>query len=67
MKIAAGTYDTEIIIDLINQVIQDNEDLETYKRKTKLVLSNGKNFFQEVPKVIDRCTRKDCFSASRRN
>ena len=24
--ISAGTYDTEIIIDLINQAIQDNED-----------------------------------------
>ena len=44
ISIAAGTYDTEIIIDLINQ---------TYRQKTKLVLSNGKNFFREIPKVID--------------
>ena len=53
ISIAAGTYDTEIIIDLINQAIQDNEDLQTYRQKTKLVLSNGKNFFREIPKVID--------------
>ena len=53
ISIAAGTYDTEIIIDLINQAIQDNEDLQTCKQKTKLILSNGKNFFREIPKVID--------------
>ena len=53
ISIAAGTYDTEIIIDLINQAIQDNEYLQTYRQKTKLVLSNGKNFFREIPKVID--------------
>ena len=53
ISIAAEAYDTEIIIDLINQAIQDNEDLQTYRQKTKLVLSNGKNFFQEIPKVID--------------
>ena len=53
ISIAAGTYDTEIIIELINQAIQDNEDLQTYRQKTKLVLSNGKNFFREIPKVID--------------
>ena len=51
--IAAGTYDTEIIIDLINQSIEDNEDLQTFWQKTKLVLSNFKNFFREIPKVID--------------
>ena len=53
ISIAAGTNDIEIIIDLINQAIQDNEDLQSYRQKTKLVLSNGKNFFQEIPKVID--------------
>ena len=53
ISIAAGTYDTEIIIDLISQTIQDNEDLQTYRQKTKLILSNGKNFFLEIPKVID--------------
>ena len=52
-SIVAGTYDTEIIIDLINQAIQDNGDLQTYRQNTKLVLSNGKNFFREIPKVID--------------
>ena len=51
ISIAAGNYDTEIIIDLINQAIQDNEDLQTHRQKTKLVLSNGKNFFREIPKV----------------
>ena len=45
ISIAAGTYDTEVIIDLINRVIQDNEDLQTYRQKTKLILSNGKSFF----------------------
>ena len=33
ISIAAGNYDTEIIIDLINQAIQDNEDLQTYRQK----------------------------------
>ena len=45
--IAAGTYDTEVIIDLINQAIQDNEHLQTYHQKTKLVLSNGKSFSEK--------------------
>ena len=47
ISIAAGNYDTEVIIDLINQAIQDNEDLQTYRQKAKLVLSNGKGFFSE--------------------
>ena len=53
ISIAAGNYDTEIIIDLINQAVQDNEELQTYKQKTKLVLSNGKSFSREIPKVMD--------------
>ena len=53
ISIAAGTYDTEVIVDLINQAIQDNEDLQTYHQKTKLALSNGKSFFQEIPKIMD--------------
>ena len=62
ITIAAGTYDTEIIIDLINQAIQDNEDLQTYRQKTKLVLSNGKNFFREIPKVTGVASMKVLFS-----
>ena len=53
VSIAAGTYDIEVIVDLLNQAIQDNEDSQTYRQKTKLVLSNGKSFFREVPKIID--------------
>ena len=53
ISIAAGNYDTKIIIDLINQAIQDNEDLQTYRQKTKVILSNGKSFFLEIPKVMD--------------
>ena len=53
ISIVAGNYDTEVIIDLINQAIQDNEDLQTYRQKTKLVLSNGKSFFREIPKIMD--------------
>ena len=53
ISITAGTYDTESIIDLINQAIQDNEDLQTYRQKTKFVLSNGKSFFREIPKITD--------------
>ena len=53
MSVATGNYDTEIIVDLIHRAIQDNEDLQTYCQKTKLVLSNGKSFFREIPKVMD--------------
>ena len=53
ISIAAGNYDTEIIIDLINQAIQDNEDLQTYCQKPKLALSNGKRFFREIPQIMD--------------
>ena len=53
ISIAAGTYDAEVIVDLINRAIQDNEDLQTYHQKTKLVLSNGKSFFREIAKIID--------------
>ena len=66
ISIAAGNYDTEVIIDLINQAIQDNEDLQTYRQKTKLVLSNGKSFFPRNAKDHG-CSRKNCFSTSRRN
>ena len=50
--IAAGNYDTEIIIDLINQAIQDNEDLQTYRQKTKLVLSNGNEIRSEFGELV---------------
>ena len=53
ISIAPGNYDTEIIIDLINQAVQGNEDLQTYRPKTKLVLSNGKSFVREIPKIMD--------------
>ena len=53
ISIAAGTYYTEAIIDLINQGIQDNEDLQTCRQKAKLILSNGKSFFREIPKIMD--------------
>ena len=53
ISIAAGTYDTKVIVDLINRAIQDNEDLQTYRQKTKLILSNCKSFFREIPKIID--------------
>ena len=53
ISIAAGTYDTEAIIDLINQAIQNNEDLQTYRQKSELVRSNGKSFFGEIPKIMD--------------
>ena len=53
ISIAAGTYDTEVIVDLINQAVQDNEDLQTYRQKTKLVLSMVGVFFREIPKIID--------------
>ena len=33
--------------------VQDIEDLQTYHQKTKLVLSNGKSFFREIPKIMD--------------
>ena len=34
ISIATRNYDTEIIIDLINQAIQDNEDLQNYRQKS---------------------------------
>ena len=60
ISVAARTYDTEVIVDLINQAIQDNEDLQTYRQKTKLLLSNGKNFFLRNTKDHG-CSRKNCF------
>ena len=33
ISIAAGTYDTEAIVDLISQAVQDNEDFQTYRQK----------------------------------
>ena len=51
ISIAAGTYDTEIIIDLITQAIQDNKGLQSYRQKTnKLILSNGKSFSEKYPR-----------------
>ena len=53
ISMVAGTYDTEVIVDLINRTVQDNEDLHTYRQKTKLIPSNGKSFFREIPKIMD--------------
>ena len=66
ISIATGTYDTEVIVDLINQAIQDNEDLQTYRQKAKLVLSYGESFFPRNSKDYG-CSRKNCFLTLGRN
>ena len=45
ISIAAGKYDTEIIIDLINQASQHSEDLQAHHQTAKLILSMVRVFF----------------------
>ena len=53
ISVAAGNYDTEIVIDLINQAIQDNEDLQTYRKKLNSYFLMVRVFFREIQKIMD--------------
>ena len=65
ISIAAGNYDTEIIIDLINPSIQDNEDKKPIVKKVNSYFLMVRVFSKNTKD--HGCSRKNCFSTSRRN
>ena len=53
VKIEAGNYESDELINLINNVIESETQFQSYIQRTKLTLSNGKSFFRELPKIRD--------------
>ena len=53
VKVEAGNYKSDELINLINNVIGSETQFQSYIQRTKLTLSNGKSFFREPPRIRD--------------
>ena len=53
VKIEAGNYESDELVNLINNVIESETQFQSYIQRTKLTLSNGKSFFRELPRIRD--------------
>ena len=51
VKIEAGNYESDELVNLINNVIESETHFQSYRQRTKLTLSNGKSFFHELPEL----------------
>ena len=53
MTLPAGSYDNKAIIEIINNAIQNDATIQSFREKTKFDLSTGKSVYLELPKIID--------------
>ena len=53
VKIEAGNYESDELVNLINNMIESETQFQSYIQRTKLTLSNGKSFFRELPRIRD--------------
>ena len=53
VKIEAGNYESDELVNLINNVTESEIQFQSYIQRTKLTLSNGKSFFRELPRIRD--------------
>ena len=53
VKTEAGNYESDELVNLINNVIESETQFQSYIQRTKLTLSNGKSFFRELPRIRD--------------
>ena len=53
VKIEAGNYESDELVNLINNAIESETQFQSYIQRTKLTLSNGKSFFCELPRIRD--------------
>ena len=53
IALPAGSYDNKAIIEIINNTIQNDAMIQSFREETKFDLSTGKTVYLELPKVID--------------
>ena len=53
VALPAGSYDNMAIIEIINNTIQNNATIQSFREETKFDLSTGKSVYLELPKIID--------------
>ena len=53
ITLPAGSYETKAIIEIINNTIQNDATIQSFREETKFDLSTGKTVYLELPKIID--------------
>ena len=53
IALPAGSYDNKAIIEIINNTIQNDATIQSFREETKIDLSTGKSVYLELPKIID--------------
>ena len=53
ITLPAGSYENKAIIEIINNTIQNDATIQSFREETKFDLSTGKTVYLELPKVID--------------
>ena len=53
ITLPAGSYDIKSIIEIINNTIQNDTTIQSFREGTKFDLSTGKSVYLELPKIID--------------
>ena len=53
ITLPAGSYDNKAIIEMINNTIQNDTTIQSFREETKFDLSTGKTVYLELPKTID--------------
>ena len=53
ITLPAGSYDNKAIIEIINNTIQNDATIQSFREETKFDLSTVKSAYLEVPKIID--------------
>ena len=49
----AGSYDNKTIIEIINNTIQNDATIQSFREEVKFDLSTGKSVYLDLPKIID--------------
>ena len=53
ITLPAGSYENKAFIEIINNTIQNDATIQSFREETKFDLSTGKTVYLELPKVID--------------
>ena len=52
ITLPARSYDNKAIIEIINNTIQNDATIQSFREETKFDLSTGKSVYLELPKII---------------
>ena len=53
ITLPARSYGSKAIIEIINDTVQNDATIQSFREETKFDLSTGKTVYLELPKVID--------------